>query len=264
MKNNPTLSHNGESKIFTFVFSNLAWFLLIINGFLSYSIFSLFSSHVEAHATFVEASNRSMFSANLVFGLMACENLLAMATSFFRQRNEWGKSVIVTIVSGAICYFNHLAIVEVFNQLPANEVSEAVKLKVMLVNVLIWVLGEIVSLLMNSIRQQPIENVPQWFTQFVQSTPNFTSPTAHNGLFDNVGNPITGNSVFAQHKEPAPIGFKMSGSQELEKIRKPRGKSIDHDRVNDLLDKGLSASEIAQILRCTESSIYKIKALRKA
>jgi transposase len=42
--------------------------------------------------------------------------------------------------------------------------------------------------------------------------------------------------------------------------RKPRGTSIDHERAKELLGKGLKVSEIAQILKCTEGSIYKIKA----
>jgi hypothetical protein len=90
------------------------------------------------------------------------------------------------------------------------------------------------------------------------------SPTAHNGLYDNTGNPITAQHEPAQQASQVTIGFKMRGNTgaRQESPRKPRGNSINHERVNELLDKGLTAREVAQIVKCTESSIHKIKAKR--
>jgi hypothetical protein len=94
-----------------------------------------------------------------------------------------------------------------------------------------------------------------------QSEPNNnTSPTK------NIVN-VFGEPYNAPQVTPT-IGFQMKGNtaieaKEPEKNRKPRGKSIDYARVNDLLDKGFTASEVARLLKCNESSIYKIKAQRK-
>lgn len=261
MKTNPTKG-NGESKIFTFVFQNLEVFLLLFTGFLVYSIYNLFTAHVSKHAVFLAEPERLTFASMLIFGLMATEMLLALATSYFRKNNEWVKSFLVTTIAFVIAYFNHLSITEIFLKIGAEEASEAVRLKVVLTNWLIFGLGEIISLLMNSKGNEQAEQAPNWFVNFAhQQSP---APTHYTGLVDTVGNPIT-----AQHEPPRPqaqplqttIGFQMKGqtAQEQTANRKPRGKSIDYDRVNDLLDKGLKAKEIARLLNCTEGTVHKIR-----
>jgi hypothetical protein len=46
------------------------------------------------------------------------------------------------------------------------------------------------------------------------------SPTAHSGLVDEKGNPIQGG-VFAEHNEPAPIGFVLKGEKQGTRGRPP-------------------------------------------
>lgn len=244
-------NQNNESKIFTFVFANLEVFLLLFTGFLVYSIYNLFTSHVSKHAVFVAEPDRLTFASMLIFGLMATEMLLALATSYFRKRNEWAKSFLVTAIAFIIAYFNHLSIAEIFKHIGEAEASEAVRLKVVLTNWLIFGLGEIISLLMNSKGNEAEETAPSWFVNFSQA--NSPQPQQSTStLVDTAGNPISkiGFQMKAAPNEPPPTP----------QARKPRGTSIDHERAKELLNKGLKVSEIAQILKCTEGSIYKIKA----
>jgi hypothetical protein len=102
-----------------------------------------------------------------------------------------------------------------------------------------------------------------------ENTQQELSPTTQMPITNVFGEPY--HTITAQH-EPlqTTIGFDYgNNAPKAETVvkqtitnRKPRGKSIDHARVNDLLDKGLTATEIAQMMKCTESSIYKIKAQR--
>ncbi|NJO00288.1 MAG: hypothetical protein HC880_00225 [Bacteroidia bacterium] len=142
------LQKDEDNTIFGFIFAHLEVFLLIGMGFMIYALFNTFTQFVADHALFIHEPDRWSFARTLIFGLMGVEVLLALATSYFRRRSEWAKSILVTLVSFIITYYNHETIAEIFRTLPAA--SEAVCLKLMLTNWLIFGLGEIVSLLMNS------------------------------------------------------------------------------------------------------------------
>lgn len=165
-KTNETQKNLGNSQktednsVFGFIFQNLETFLLLGMGFLIYALFNTFTSYIAKNASFIEDADRWAFAQTLIFGLMGVEVLLSLATSYFRKRNEWAKSFIVTAVAFIITYYNHTTINEIFLGLPAT--SQGVQIKLILCNWLIFGLGEIVSLLMNSKGQdlQKQENTP--------------------------------------------------------------------------------------------------------
>jgi hypothetical protein len=141
---NPDLQ---EDSIFGFIFQHIEIFLLIGMLFLIYALFNAFISYTSENAHFIKPEDRDMFSKTLIFGVMGVEVLLTLATSYFRKRSEWAKSFLVTTVAFVIAYYNHYTIVGIFEKYPnANGILD----KMLLCNWLIFALGEIVSLLMNS------------------------------------------------------------------------------------------------------------------
>jgi hypothetical protein len=101
------------------------------------------------------------------------------------------------------------------------------------------------------------------------------SQKPENANFQNLASNILHQTSFAQaspqasHQEPPPeqqeppqsIGFQVPKSKahnELLKIR-PRGKTYNYERINDLLGKGLKVKEVAKIMNCSESVIQRAK-----
>lgn len=257
--NKDTKSHaeipNGDG-IFDFVFRNLETFLIIGMAFLIYALFHTFTEYVASQATFIEVKQRNQFAFNLILGLMGVEVLLALATSYFRKRSEWFKSILVTAVSLIIAYYNHLSIAEIFAVMENS--SSAVKEKLMLTNWLVFGLGEIISLLMNSKGQdQQVEAPPLWFQQFwTDQQPALAGMSSSSGTRHQIGrNP--------NPEAQAQIGFHYQSQQnrfkDPDRIIPKRGPSIDYPQMETYIFNGLSNREIMMLMGCSESSIRKHK-----
>jgi hypothetical protein len=86
------------------------------------------------------------------------------------------------------------------------------------------------------------------------------SPTAHSGLVDEKGNPIQGG-VFAEHNEPAPIGFVVNGN-----IPKTGGKggrpALTPEKVTEIqtyLQNGYSMRKTAEACKVSLNSVVEAK-----
>lgn len=218
-------------------------------AFMIYALFHTFTQFISEKATFIEVSQRLQFARTLIFGLMGVEVLLALATSYFRKRNEWAKSVLVTVVAFIITYYNHLSIEEIFATI--QDSSEAVKVKLMLTNWLIFGLGEIVSLLMNSKgKDQQDEAPPGWFQAYVSKQGQ--------GLSGTSSSPIS-ISTAAPTSE---IGFHYKFKDQNFKYRRPnapRGPSINYDEMKAHIQRGLSTRDIVMLMGCSESSVRRFR-----
>lgn len=83
------------------------------------------------------------------------------------------------------------------------------------------------------------------------------SPTAHNGLFDEKGNPIQG-TVFAQHQEPAPIGFVLKGEKQGTRGRPP----LTTEKVAEIqayLQNGYSMRKTAEACGVSLHTVTEVK-----
>ncbi|NJO01445.1 MAG: hypothetical protein HC880_06915, partial [Bacteroidia bacterium] len=255
-----------------FIFSHLEVFLLVGMGFMIYALFNTFTEFISQEAVFIREPDRLAFAQTLIFGLMGVEVLLALATSYFRRRSEWMKSILVTLVAFIITYYNHQTIAEIFREIEGS--SHAVEVKLMLVNWLIFGLGEIASLLMNSKgqdAQQVTTNpalVPDWFQHFAE---DLRTSLAHNQASHFAPGVNTSPIIPSSVKTPAPtdqaegraqaeIGFKVPSSTPR---RSKRGPSLDYTKMQELIGKGLRTKDIATVMNCSEASVRKLKNQRK-
>ena len=249
-KNNITKNINDKT-FFGFLFKNLEVLLLIGMFALIASIYFSFVEYVSKSATFIAGEKaRFYFATRLIAGLLFVEVLLALATSYFRGKSEWFKSVLVTLVAFAIAYYNHLTIVELFNDFAKNmpHGANAVQSKMVLANWLIFGLGEVIGLLMHS-KSYEAEKPPQWAEKILGRYEAF-------GRVDSTEqgeNKAVQSQIIAQGKS---IGFEV---QKKPITQRSRGKAIDYKKMSELLSKGLKTKEIATILNCSEASIRRYK-----
>jgi hypothetical protein len=252
--------------LFGFLFGRIEVLLLLLMMTLAYNMHDLFVGYIAKNATFIEdVSGKFYFATRLIEALLLVEIVLALATAYFRNLNQWDKSLFTALIAFLIALANHFTITELFKDF-ANQISvearTAIEWKMILSNALVFILGEAIGFVMHSKGQSAQGDTKEAsILEKLEDTLNKfnASPTAHNGLYDNTGNPIQG-TVFAQHQEQMPIGFQFNGfAPKAEVNRKPRGKALNYDRVYDLLDKGLKVREIAKVMNCTESIIHKIR-----
>ncbi len=241
-----------EDSIFGFVFQHLEVFLLIGMGFMIFALFNTFTQFIYEQATFIKEPERLRFARTLVFGLMGVEVLLALATSYFRKRGEWAKSILVTAVALVIAYYNHISITEIFASLADS--SEAVKVKLLLTNWLIFGLGEIVSLLMNSKGKDQISaNPPIWFQQYLREQSLDDMKGAQDFPI-----PAQGGQV-APFSKPKSVAIGYTYSQSKSKSIAKRGPSIDYRKMAFYVKEGHPTKKIAELLGCSESSVRRFK-----
>lgn len=264
----PTPSTPQNLGLFGYLFARIEILLLILMAFMAYNMHTLFVDYVSKNATFIgDKTGQFYFATRLIGSLLLVEIILALGTAYFRSRNEWDKSLFTAVIALAIAIANHFTIIELFKDFAdaiSAEARTAIEWKMILTNALVFLLGEAIGFVMHS-KTQGTQGEPKEASilEKLENTLNRfnASPTVHNGLYDNTGNPIQGG-VFAQHNETAPIGFQLNGNvpkAETPANRKPRGKALDYARVYDLLDKGLKVREIAKVMNCTDSIIHKIR-----
>ncbi|MDX2306307.1 MAG: helix-turn-helix domain-containing protein [Microscillaceae bacterium] len=256
-------SNSEDNTIFGFIFNQLEVFLLIGMGLMIYALFNTFTEYISAEAVFISAPDRLTFARTLIFGLMGVEVLLALATSYFRRRSEWLKSILVTGVAFVITYYNHLTISEIFAEIPGS--SHAVEVKLLLANWLIFGLGEIASLLMNSkgldAQAAHQSQVPDWFQSFAQDLQASLQPKprfspAPQGFGGKAETPSTQTE----------IGFHASlkeNREEKERKIARRGPSLDYEKMALLVDQGWRTKDIAAAMGCSEASVRKVKNQKK-
>ncbi len=248
-KNTPLQVENdqdAEKSIFGFLFKNLENFLLLGMFSLIYAIFSVFTEFTQNNALFItELEKRKPFAFTLIFGLMFVEVLLSLATSYFRKHNEWAKSILVTILALVITYYNHVTINEIFKLYPT---ANAIETKLILCNWLIFGLGEVVSLLMNSKgnhhTKNPLEDIKSELQDIKNAFYTGNTPQSNNQIVDNFGNPITAKT---QHN---PIGFQRQNQPPHRQAWKTGRQKLANDtqqkEVISLANKGTSQTEISQ------------------
>ncbi len=213
-------NHNNEFGFFGYLFQRIEILLLILMAFMAYNMHTLFVDYISKNATFIgDKDGQFYFATRLIGSLLLVEIILALGTAYFRSRNEWDKSLFTAIIALAIAIANHFTILELFKDFAdaiSPEARTAIEWKMIITNALVFLLGEAIGFVMHSKGQgtksetqeasilEKIENTLQRFN---------ASPTAHNGLYDNVGNPIT-----AQYEPPQAqpmqtvIGFQMKGN----------------------------------------------------
>jgi cytochrome c biogenesis factor len=254
-KNMPLQTDNAqteEKSLFDFIFQHLDIGLLFGMCFMIYSIFDTFTRFVQENAHFIKnTEERKPFAFSLIFGLMFVEVLLSFATSYFRKRNEFFKSILVTLIAFVITYYNHITILEIFTKYPQ---AESIQIKMILCNWLIFGLGEVISLLMhskgNDHKKSPLQEIKDELQHFKNSFLGNNPQAQNNFITDKNGNPIT-----AQHHEPNvqhnKIGFVFgqNETQKREAWKAGRYKTANQDQQNEvktLANQGTPQTEISQ------------------
>lgn len=212
-----------DNSFFGFLFKHLEILLLIGMFGLVASIYFSFVEYISKSSTFIaEERARFNFATRLILGLMFVEVLLALATSYFRGQKEWFKSILVTVGAFVITYYNHLTIIELFEdfaqKMPFG--SDAVQTKMLLANWFIFALGEIIGLLMHSKKDNESETIEEKILTKLDNLqlPNFqgpgnqapsekVNPNPQTFFAQTQSEPSPSTNTIVSENENPPIGF---------------------------------------------------------
>ncbi len=264
---------NEEKSLFDFIFQHLDIMLLFGMCFMIYSIFDTFTRFVQENAHFIkDPKDRNPFAFSLIFGLMFVEVLLSFATSYFRKRNEFFKSILVTAIALIITYYNHLTILEIFAKYPK---AESILNKMIMCNWLIFGLGEVISLLMhskgNDHKKSPLEEIKDELQNLTNSFLGNNPTPQNNFVTDKNSNPITAQHTqqyTPQHEpqnQPNKIGF-VIGQNEIPKReawRAGRYKTANETQQNEVLTLANQGTPQTEISKKTGLSVYIINRIIK-
>lgn len=231
-KNTRTKPSNPHAVgLMGFLFSRIEVILLTVIALMTWGLFDLFVGYFEKSASFIpEQEARFAFASRLIGSLLAVKIVLALATAYFRNRQEWDKSIFTAVISFVVALFNHWTIQELFRDFSVTQGATSMENKLLLMNWLVFLLGEAIGFVMHSKGQDsPVPTLAQAPGQNFAFGPNSPEPI-----------PVP---VQAQA-----IGFKPSASEE----------AGIYAEIQRLRRDGLSLRDIAAATGLSKNGVAKI------